>query len=239
LVTFSIASQNLRVLRGFAGLAEILSDHDGSRSATPMRIAAIALLAALFLPLAASAQTVIDDWSTATPPPAPPLKDVRIDPQKTALLVADFNRKSCTPEGRPRCAAALPKLRAFLAVARAKGMLVVHFYNGQMTAADLAVAPAPGEPVMQAPINKFFGNDLAKTLRDRGIDTIVLSGTSANGAVLFTTAGAVLLGFKVVVPVDGMPADGLYQEQFVAWELAKAPNLSDGTTLTRWDKISF
>jgi nicotinamidase-related amidase len=203
--------------------------------------AALLILVALaaLLPAAAGAQTVIDDWAAATPPPVPQLKDVRIDPKKTALIVADFNKKSCTPEGRPRCAAALPKLRAFLATARGKGMMVVHFYNGQMTADDLAVAPAPGELVMQAPINKFFGNDLAKTLKDRGIDTIVLSGTSANGAVLFTSAGAVLLGFKVIVPVDGMPADGLYQEQFVAWELAKAPTLSDGATLTRWDRITF
>jgi nicotinamidase-related amidase len=92
---------------------------------------------------------------------------------------------------------------------------------------------------MQAPINKFFGNDLATTLKNRGIDTIVLSGTSANGAVLFTAAGAVLLGFKVIVPVDGMPADGLYQEQFTAWELSRAPTLSDGATLTSWGQISF
>ena len=199
----------------------------------------IALATCLLVPVEAPAQTVIDDWAGAVAPSPPPLKDVRLVPQKTALILADFNKKSCTPEVRPRCAAALPKVRAFLNAARAAGMLVVHFYNGQMTADDLAISPAPGEPVMQAPINKFFGNDLAKTLKDRGIDTIVLSGTSANGAVLFTAAGAVLLGFKVVVPVDGMPADGLYQEQFVAWEIAKAPNLTDGATLTRWDKITF
>jgi len=201
--------------------------------------AAVALLAVLLLPVAAPAQTVLDEWATATPPPAPQLKDVRIDPKKTVLIIADFNKKSCTPEGRPRCATALPKIRAFLAVARARGMLVVHFYNTVMTPDDIAIAPAPGETVLQGPINKFFGNDLASTLKTRGIDTVVLTGTSANGAVLFTSAGAVLLGFKVIVPVDGMPADGPYQEQFVAWELTKAPTLSDGATLTRWDKISF
>ena len=30
-----------------------------------------------------------------------------------------------------------------------------------------------------------------------------------------------------------------HQEQFVAWKLAKAPTLSDGATLTRWNKITF
>jgi nicotinamidase-related amidase len=199
----------------------------------------LAMLAALVLPAGAGAQTVIDDWASASPPPAPPLKDVRIDPKKTALIIADFNKKSCTPDGRPRCAAALPKIRSFLTAARQHGMMVVHFYNTIMTPDDLAIAPAPGEIVLQAAINKFYGNDLAKTLKDRGVDTIVLAGTSANGAVLFTSAGAVLMGFKVIVPVDGMPADGLYQEQFTAWELSKAPTLSDGSTLTRFDKIGF
>jgi hypothetical protein len=96
-------------------------------------VRAIALFALFALPVGASAQTVIDDWSSATPPPVPTLKDVHLDPKKSVLIIADFNKKSCTPAGRPRCAAALPKIRAFLAAARGNGMMVVHFYNGVMT----------------------------------------------------------------------------------------------------------
>lgn len=188
---------------------------------------------------AASAQTVIDEWATAKVPPPPLLKDVTVDPKTTALLIIDFNQKSCTQADRPRCAAVLPKIEKFLSVARANGMTVVHIYNIVMTAADLAIAPAPGERVMQASLNKFHGNDLEKSLKDKGITNIVIAGTSANGAVLFTVGGAAMLGFKIIVPVDGMPADGVYQEQFVVWELANAPTVSGATTLTKWDMIKF
>jgi nicotinamidase-related amidase len=190
----------------------------------------------------AHAQAVTDEWSSAKAPSSPPaLKAVKLDPKKTALLVMDFNKKNCVPEKRARCATALPKVQKLLAEARAKGVTVVHTITSRMKRDDIAkdVLPKAGEPVLAAPVDKFTGNDLAKTLKSKGIDTVITAGTSANGAVLFTAAGAVLRGFKVVTPVDAMPADGLYQEQFVVWELAHAPTVSTGVTLTKTDMITF
>jgi nicotinamidase-related amidase len=205
------------------------------------RCMAVGILAATIAmsSVVARAQTVIDEWAAAKAPPPPQLKEVTIDPTKTALLIIDYNKKLCTPADRPRCAAVLPKIEKFLAEARSKGMLVIHIYNIIMTPADLAVTPAPGERVMQASLNKFHGTDLEKSLKDKGITTVVITGTSANGAVLFTVAGAAMLGLKVIAPVDGMPADGVYQEQFVVWELANAPTVSGASTLTKWDMIKF
>jgi nicotinamidase-related amidase len=194
---------------------------------------------AAMLPVATRAETVIDEWSSVKAPAAPQLKDVTIVPAKTAVLVLDYNKKSCTAEQRPRCAAALPKVEKFLVEARAKGMTVIHIYNIIMTAADLAVTPAPGERVMQASLNKFHGTDLEQSLKARGIDTVLITGTAANSAVLFTVGGAAMSGFKVIVPVDGMPGDGPYQEQFTAWQIANAATVSNASTLTRWDMIKF
>jgi nicotinamidase-related amidase len=206
-----------------------------------VRACARAFLAATaaMLPVATRAETVIDEWSSVKAPAAPQLKDVTIVPAKTAVLVLDYNKKSCTAEQRPRCAAALPKVEKFLVEARAKGMTVIHIYNIIMTAADLAVAPAPGERVMQASLNKFHGTDLEQSLKARGIDTVLITGTAANSAVLFTVGGAAMSGFKVIVPVDGMPGDGPYQEQFTAWQIANAATVSNASTLTRWDMIKF
>ncbi len=201
-------------------------------------VALLAATAALF-PAATSAQTVIDEWSTVKAPAAPQLKEVTIVPAKTAVLVLDYNKKSCTAAQRPRCAAALPKVEKFLAEARAKSMTIIHIYNIIMTAADLAVAPAPGERVMQASLNKFHGTDLEQSLKARGIDTVLITGTAANSAVLFTVGGAAMSGFKVIVPADGMPGDGPYQEQFTAWQIANAATVSNASTLTRWDMIKF
>lgn len=64
-------------------------------------------------------------------------------------------------------------------------------------------------------------------------------GTAANGAVLFTSRAAALRGFQVVVPVDGMSAENIYIEQYVAWHLSNAPRGGARVTLTRTDMIGF
>ena len=201
-----------------------------------------ALALAIFIVPAAHAQSVTDEWaSVKAPDKVPELKAVTLDPKKTALLVMDFNKNNCVADQRPRCATALPKVQKILAAARAKGMVVVHTITTRMKPDDIAkdVLPKEGERLLVAPVDKFTDNDLAKMLKDKGIDTVVTTGTSANGAVLFTAAGAALRGFKVVVPVDAMPADGAYQEQFVVWELANAPTVSASVTLTKLDMIKF
>jgi nicotinamidase-related amidase len=197
------------------------------------------MAASVFVPIGAPAATVIDDWSAAKVPPPPILKSVTLDPKKTALLDMDFSSKTCTPQGRPRCAAVLPTIRAFIDKARAAGVMIVDIYSTAMARDDMAIVPGTGDLVLQASLNKFYGNDLASTLKNRGIDTVIITGTSANGAVLFSVGGAAAGGFKVIVPVDGMPADGLYQEQFTAWEIVNAPTVSGASTLTRWDMITL
>ena len=49
----------------------------------------------------ASAQTIIDEWSTVQAPKPPELKPVTIEAQGTALLVLDFVSQTCNAERRP------------------------------------------------------------------------------------------------------------------------------------------
>jgi nicotinamidase-related amidase len=103
-----------------------------------------------------------------------------------------------------------------------------------------AIRPVEGERVYVAPFDKFHGNDLESFLRSHGIDTVIVTGTSANGCLLFTTSGAVLRGFRAIVPIDGMPAATPYQEQFVAWQIANGPGgFRKLAVLTKFDDISF
>jgi hypothetical protein len=76
-------------------------------------------------------------------------------------------------------------------------------------------------------------------LTDKGIKTLIVVGTSANGAELLMVSAAATRGFKVVVPVDGMPADSATIEAFVVWEFAHVPRFADSLTLTKTDLISF
>lgn len=185
---------------------------------------------------------VVDAWKNVEAPPPPVIHSVTIDPKKTAFMLLDFLAEVCTSK-RPRAAAAVPKLQAFLKQARDRGMLVVHTTTrkGLDDGSDLAdaIKPIKGERVYKAPFNKFHGNDLDAYLKSKGIDTLVLAGTSPNGCLMFTVAGAVLNGYRAIVPIDGMPAATPYQEQFVAWEFENGPGFKETTVLSKLDAIGF
>ena len=157
-------------------------------------------------------EALMETWDRVKLPPRPALQSVTVDPKKTAFFLLDFLHEVCTPE----------------------------FSKG--TGAELAEAlqPIDGERIYSAPFDKFHGNDLESYVRGRGVDTIILTGTSPNGCLLFTTAGALLRGFRAIVPIDGMPAKTLYQEQFVAWQIANGPGqFSKAATLTTLADITF
>ena len=204
---------------------------------------AIAVAAALFAANPARAQTVIDDWSQVKLPPPPQLKPVTLVPKETALLVMDFTVQTCTVERRKRCADSVPKVKKFVEAAREHGALIIYSVAvPNSVAADVLkeLTPAAGEQVLP-PLgpDKFINSDLEKTLKDKGIKTVVAMGTQAQTSVLHTGGEAALRGFKVIVPVDAMSADDLFPEAYTAWHLSTAARISNQTTLTRLDMIGF
>lgn len=200
---------------------------------------AIALAASPLMHVA-RAQTIIEDWSNVKAPSPPELKPVTLDPKTTALLLLDFGKQNCG--ARPRCVASLPQVEKLAAAARGKNVLVVHSLFGQATAADLfqEVAPQGDEQLVKSGANKFLRTDLEKILKDKGITTVIVTGTAAHGAVLNTAAAAALMGLKVVLPVDGVSAENTYAEQYTAWHLANAPGgIAPQVTITKSDMIQF
>ncbi len=191
----------------------------------------------------AQAQTLIEEWSTATIPPAPVLKPAKIVANETALLVMDFTRQTCTAERRKRCADSVPKVVKLVNEARAKGVLIIFSVAvPNSVPGDILpeFKPAAGEQILP-PLgpDKFINSDLEKTLKDKGIKTVVAMGTQAQTSVLHTGATAALKGFKVIVPVDGMSADNVWPEAYTAWHLTTAARISNQVTLTRFDMIGF
>ena len=184
-------------------------------------------------------KTIIDDWSTVQAPKPPELKPVTLDPKTTALLVLDFVKQTCNSERRPRCLDSIPKVQGLLKEARAKGMLVVHSITTAATPADIAkeLTPLDGEPIVKAPADKFFKTDLEKILNEKGIKTVVVVGTAAQGAVLNTASQAAFRGLQVIVPVDGMSAENTYFEQYTAYHLANSPGVGQQVTLTKINMI--
>jgi nicotinamidase-related amidase len=206
---------------------------------TAMTLAVLAFFLAQ-PPATAQAQTIIDEWASVKVPAAPDLKAVTIDPKTTALLMLDFMKQNCGQ--RPRCVTSVPRVTKLLGEARAAKATVIYSFFGKTTAADIVdpgLAPAAGESTVTSFADKFLNTDLDKLLKDGGITTVIVTGTAANGAVLYTASGAGLRGYNVIVPVDAVTSLDTYTEQFSMWQLANGPTFGQKVTLTTVDMIKF
>jgi nicotinamidase-related amidase len=175
--------------------------------------------------------------------PVPELKPATVDPKTTALLALDFMKANCGV--RPRCASTIPVANKLIEQARAHGMLVVYTLVGDTpkpeAMADGIQKPRDGEWIERGGADKFINSDLEQRLKAKGIKTVIVMGTSAQGAVVGTSNGAVQRGYTAVVPVDGMSAEDPYNEQYAAWHLSKGGPavMTKSVTLTRGDMIKF
>jgi nicotinamidase-related amidase len=203
-------------------------------------ILASGLMVAITGPVSKSrASDIIDDWANVKPPTAPEIKAVTVDPKTTALIMGDLMNRTCGK--RPRCVAALPAIKKLLAEARAAKVAIIYSVIPDATPADIMadVAPATDEPSVLSGSDKFLKANLEQILNDKGIQTVIIVGTSAEGAMTYTGGEAALRGFTVVVPVDGVASVEPFAEQYVAWHMSHAPIISPKVTLTRTGLIKF
>jgi nicotinamidase-related amidase len=193
-----------------------------------------------FVATAAGAASIVDEWSTVKVPPPPALKAVTVDRKTTALLMLDFNKQTCNTERRPRCIASIPKVAKLLTSARDAGIPVIYSLGGGGAPADIAkeLTPAKDEPVVSSGLDKFVGTELESILKQKGIKTVIIVGTAAHGAVLYTATAAATRNLQVVIPLDGISGDIPYVEQYTAWHLVNAPRI-ETVTLTTIDDVKF
>src|SRR3954452_4606104 len=121
-------------------------------SITRCTLASVAILSGALAVCAvqpAAAESILDEWASIKTPPPPPMKDVTVDRKTTALLMLDFNQQTCNMERRPRCVAAIPKVKPLLAASGQAGMAVAFTLGGGGTRADMSkdILPVEGEPV--------------------------------------------------------------------------------------------
>ena len=87
--------------------------------------------------------------------------------------------------------------------------------------------------------DKFIGSELEKTLKDKGIKTVVAMGTQAQTSVLHTAGAGGAAWLQGHRPgrrhVRRRRVSGLY----TAWHLATAARISPQVTLTKFDLIGF
>ena len=186
---------------------------------------------------------IIAEWPSVKAPSAPELKPVTLDGKTTALLILDMMKRGCG--ARPRCLATVPNVKKLHDQARAAGAMV--FYTlvcdkpEPSEIIDPGIAPRDGEWVAQRGPDKFMGSGLDEKLKARGIKTVIVCGTSAQGVVIGTGSGSAQRGYKVIVPVDCMSSEDPYMEQYAAFHMAKGGPavVTEQTTVTRSDMIKF
>jgi nicotinamidase-related amidase len=213
---------------------------------TPSRFAAAAAGALMVAVLGSpSSADVISDWGKAVAPPPPELKEVKVDPATTALLLLDIMKAGCT--ARPRCVAAVPSIKRLHDDARAHNMVIWYSLvgsNGKATPDDImdpAIKPRAGEWYRQSGPDKFMGSTLEPTLRQAGIKTVIVCGNSFQGAAVGTASGAAQRDYKVILPVDCSAGEDVYNEQYATHHLAKGGPVivTSAVTVTRSTMIKY
>jgi nicotinamidase-related amidase len=180
-------------------------------------------------------------------PPAPDPVPVTLTAATSALVVLDIAPQTCGSQ--PRCTQGMvPNIVSLLASARAAGAYVVYSIPSATASVLPAVAPQPGDPVFVGHgQDRFFNTDLDSMLQSHGISTVVLVGWRADGSVLYTSVGATLRGYTVVVPEDGTSAAQDYDVAIGRYMMltqlnsnpTNDPLKTDAVTLSRTDLITF
>jgi nicotinamidase-related amidase len=169
------------------------------------------------------------------------LEEVNLKLRESALLVLDIQNQNCSEERRPRCVRTLHNIQMLIEKARKSGMLVIFSLTSAASKADIRreVLPKRDETIVKAGVDKFHNTELEDILQERGIKTVIIVGTSANGAVLHTATGAATRQFGIIVPVNAISATYPYEEQYSVWHLMNAPGTRRRVILTKAEMINF
>jgi nicotinamidase-related amidase len=173
------------------------------------------------------------------PSPPDPVPVV-IDSATTALLVFDVIEHICARQ--PKCREQLvPAVASLLERARQAPSPTG---RGPQTCRHGCRGDIKIENHAQ---DRFYNTDLDKALKAKGITTLVLTGWKISGSVTYTSVGATLRGYTVVVPVDATSDATDYEivigkYQILNQNSANATNeplKPRASTLSRTDLINF
>ncbi len=157
------------------------------------------------------------------------IPEVSLDPMTTALIVGDMQVDFVSPAGKlfvQDSLRTIPPIKNLISKARQAGGTVIYTLDWhrqddpefsiwgphaieETPGAEVIpeLAPLPGEyRVRKRTYDSFFGTHLDLLLRQKGIRSLIITGTVANICVLSLTSSACLRGYQVIVPVDAISA---------------------------------
>jgi ureidoacrylate peracid hydrolase len=171
---------------------------------------------------------------------------LRLDPARAAVLVVDMVNEFLEPGGRmvlPGGLALVAPQRAVIDAARAAGAPVIwvrdahrpqlrrdreflkrtpHCAEGGWGAEVIAALGARSDEihVLKRRYSGFFQTDLDLTLKDCGVEQLVIFGVVTNICVRSTVHDAFFLGYEVAVPEDCCAATGPREQASTLYDIA-------------------
>src|SRR6476619_3831266 len=180
----------------------------------------------------------------ATPDPA----RVTLDPKTTALMVLDYVEDICNNQVSCKTKM-LPAMTPFMERARKAGLTVAYGTRAQNQTKWLKeVAPVSGDiRVTNTAQDRFYGTDLDKELKAKGIKTLIMVGWKVSGSVTYTSVGAMAHDYTVVIPMDTTSAGSDYETTIGFYNVLNSGNANllnqplkpNAVTLTRTDLVTF
>src|SRR5450432_3378834 len=197
---------------------------------------------------AALAQSTGKPLLTLQMPALPDPVRVALKPATTALLVLDYVDPICNSQ--PKCKGEmLPAVTPFMAQERKAGVVVAYgTREANMSKWLPEVAPAAGDiKIMNTAQDRFYNTDLDKALKAKGITTIIMVGWKVSGSLAYTSVGATVRDYTVVVPMDTTAANTDYETTIGFYQILNQGNSNlnneplkpKSPTLSRTDMITF
>jgi nicotinamidase-related amidase len=169
-------------------------------------------------------------------PPLTVVPQVQVNPRDTGLIVVDMQNDFVDPRGAlcvGGARATIGAIARLLQLARRHGMTVVYTQDwhrpddpefalwgthavGGTWGAEIVPELAPGPDdlvVRKLRYDAFYGTALEHELRQRRIETLIVTGTVSNICVLHTAGSAALRWWRIIVPVDAVSALTEFDQQ--------------------------
>ena len=175
-------------------------------------------------------------------PNRPEPKPVMLDSKSTAVLVLDLNARCDDP--KQVCSKITASLGDFLDKARAAAVPIIYTVSTAAKGKPIGELSAPlrrkeNEMIIYPDgFDKFYSGELQPLLKDRGVKTLIITGSSTNSAVLYTaTTAARMHRYTVVIPMDGVNAATRYEHEYAIHQFTVLP--SEANKLFQFTKLSM
>ena len=173
----------------------------------------------------AQRETASGPMQTMQVPALPAAVPVALDHATTGVLLLDYVDPIC--KSQPKCTGQmLPAMAGLLARARKANLPIAYGTRAQSMSKWLPeVAPMEGDiKIANTQQDRFYNTDLDKQFKAKGVTTVIMAGWKVSGSVAYTSVGATIRDFTVVIPMDATAAASDFETYFGFFQILNQGN---------------